>query len=166
MKAEFRRVGVAEAPAFRALRLEALRDYPADFGSDYETVLTRPLSFFVSQLADNRVMGAYVGGELVGIVGLQFSENVKERHRAYVWGVYAKGRGVARGLLAAALEVAFGLVSQVELNVRVGNVAAEALYRGAGFVACGGIPGVHWVDGVLYDDRIMMLDRDGWDQNK
>lgn len=159
---EYRRVGIAEAPAFRALRLVALRDHPADFGSDYATMAARPLSVFVEQLADSHVMGAYVDGVLAGIAGVQFHGNVKERHRGYIWGVYAKGRGVARGMLVAALTVAFARVSQVELGVRVGNEAAEALYRGLGFVACGGLPGVHLVEGVLYDDRAMVLDRAGW----
>ena len=60
----------------------------------------------------------------------------------------------------AALAVAFERVRQVELNVRVGNAAAERLYRGAGFEACGGIPGIHCVDGVLYDDTLMVLTRE------
>ncbi len=163
---EVRRVRIGEAPAFRALRLQALRDHPADFGSDYETTVTRPLAFFVGQLADNVVMGAFEGGELVGIVGLLFNSNVKERHRAYLWGVYVAPSGrrgaVARPLMAEALRVAFGRVEQVELNVRVGNGPAQALYAGLGFVGCGGLPGVHKVDGVLYDDEMMVLGREEW----
>ena len=60
----------------------------------------------------------------------------------------------------AALEVAFGRVRQVELNVRVGNTAAEALYRAVGFEACGGIPGIHCIDGVMYDDTMMVLTKE------
>ena len=156
---DIRRVRVAEAPAFQALRLKALAEYPADFGSDHATAAGRPLSFFVSALIDNHVMGAFDSGALVGIVGIQFLQNIKERHRAYIFGVYARGRGVARPLMLAALREAFTRVTQVELNVRVGNTAAERLYQGLGFVTCGGIPGIHQVDGVLYDDSTMVLTR-------
>jgi ribosomal protein S18 acetylase RimI-like enzyme len=154
-----------EAEAFRALRLEALHDHPADFGSDWESEREQPLAHFAAQLADNHVMGAFVGGELAGLVCLLFYPKLKERHRAYIWGVYVgprgRGRGVAGPLLDAALAVAFERVSQVELNVRVGNTAAERLYLSRGFVACGGIPGIHLVDGVLYDDTLMVLRREG-----
>jgi ribosomal protein S18 acetylase RimI-like enzyme len=155
----FRRVEAGDAAAFRALRLEALRDHPADFGSDWETERELPLAHFAGQLEGNHVMGAFEDGALLGIVGILFHSKVKERHRAYLWGVYVgplgRGRGVAGPLLDAALAVAFGRVMQVELNVRTGNAPAEALYRSRGFVACGGIPGIHLVDGVLYDDTMM-----------
>lgn len=161
-----RRVGAGEAPAFRTLRLTALRDHPADFGSDHASEARLPLSHFVEQLLDNHVIGAYADGGLAGIMCLLFHAKAKESHRAYLWGVYAspriRGAGAARRLLDATLVAAFARVEQVELGVRPDNAAAVALYRSRGFIACGGTPAVHQVDGVDHADLAMVLSRPGW----
>jgi ribosomal protein S18 acetylase RimI-like enzyme len=165
-----RRVGLAEAPAFRSLRLVALRDHPADFGSDAASEASLPLSHFVGQLADNHVMGAYVEGRLAGIMALLFHTKAKERHRAYLWGVYvsphARGRSVAPGLLDATLDAAFAVAEQVELGVRADNRAAAGLYRSRGFVPCGGLPAIHRVDGTDHDDTMMVLTRAGYQASR
>jgi len=64
-------------------------------------------------------------------------------------------RGLGRRLLAAALDAARGRFEQVDLDVYGGNAAAQALYRGAGFVEQGRRRGGRKVDGV-YDDVIIM----------
>ena len=161
---EIRRLGLGDAPGFRALRLRALRDHPADFGADFVEEGGRNLGHFVGQLADNHVMGAWVGGALVGIVAIEFKSKAKERHRGFLWGVYVspegRGRGVAPALLDAALAVAFARVEQVELGVRVGNERAEGLYGSRGFVRYGVEPGTYRVAGVSYDSALMVARRE------
>lgn len=158
---EIRRVSLAEAPAFRALRLEALRDHPADFGSDFGEESVLPLSHFVGQLADSHVVGAFLDGQLVGIIGLEFLRKPKERHRVFLWGVYVRpegrGRGVAAPLLDAALAVAFTRGTQVHLGVRVGNTVAERLYLSRGFRRYGVEPNAGQIDGTPHDDALMVL---------
>ena len=160
---EIRRVTLAEAPAFRALRLEALRDHPADFGSDFGEESARPLSHFVAQLAQNTVIGAFLDGRLIGIVALEFLRKPKERHRVFLWGVYVRpegrGRGVAAPLLDAALAVAFARGKQVHLGVRVGNAAAERLYLSRGFQRYGIEPNTGEIDGVSHSDALMVAFR-------
>jgi ribosomal protein S18 acetylase RimI-like enzyme len=157
---EIRRLTAADAQAFRAVRLEALAAHPADFGSDAATERTRPLSHFVVQLLDNHVMGAFVDGEPMGIMALEFRGQAKTRHRAFLWGVYvrpgARGQGVAPALLDATLAVAFAGAEQVELGVRIGNAAAERLYASRGFVRYGVEHACHRVDGVDHDDALMV----------
>lgn len=155
---EIRQLTPGDAPAFRALRLRALREHPADFGSDFAEESRKPLSHFVCQIADNHIMGAFDGGALVGIIALEFKSKVKEAHRAFLWGVYVapEGRGkVAGPLLDAALAVALARVRQVELGVRAGNARAEALYRSRGFVEYGREPETYVVDGVAWDSLLM-----------
>ncbi len=145
---EIRRLGLGDAPAFRAIRLRALRDHPADFGSDFREEAGKPLSHFVGQIADNHIMGAWEGRALVGIIALEFKSKAKERHRAFLWGVYVAPDGRGRG-------VALGRVEQVELGVRAGNGAAEALYRSRGFVEYGREPATYVVEGVAWDSLLM-----------
>jgi len=42
-----------DAPAYRELRLEALRNHPEAFSSDYETALAKPMSFWTQRLRFN-----------------------------------------------------------------------------------------------------------------
>lgn len=154
-----RRLTAADAPAFRALRLEALRAYPADFGSDAAEQETLPLAHFIAQLLDNHVMGAFADGRLAGIMALEFRAAPKTRHRAFLWGVYVPARGLAGPLLDATLAVAFARAEQVELGVRIGNPAAERLYASRGFVRYGIEPRSHRVDGMDHDDALMAARR-------
>ncbi len=156
---QIRRLTAADAPAFRALRLEALRRHPADFGSDHAGQAGLPLAHFVAQLLDNHVMGAFVDGGLAGIMALEFRTAAKTRHRAFLWGVYVPVRGIATALLDATLAAAFARAEQVELGVRIGNPAAEKLYASRGFVRYGIEPRSHRVDGVDHDDALMVAFR-------
>ncbi len=158
-----RRLTLADAPEFRTLRLRALHDHPADFGSDHASEAAKPLSHFITQLADNHVMGAFLDGTLAGIIALEFKTKPKEAHRAFLWGVYvapqARGRGVAAPLLDAAIAVAIARATQVELGVRAGNTPAEALYRSRGFTEYGREPNTYIVDGAPCDSLLMVRHR-------
>jgi ribosomal protein S18 acetylase RimI-like enzyme len=66
-----------------------------------------------------------------------------------------RGHGIGRRLLEAALAAAAGRFEQIDLDVYASNVAAQALYRSAGFVEQGRKRGGRKVDGV-YDDVIIM----------
>jgi RimJ/RimL family protein N-acetyltransferase len=156
---EIRRLTAADAPAFRALRLEALQAYPADFGSEFEEQARLPVAYFVAQLLDNHVMGAFAEGQLMGIMALEFRSAAKTRHRAFLWGVYVRTRGVAPALLDATLAVGFEAAEQIELGVRVGNPAAERLYASRGFVRYGIEPRSHRVGRVDHDDALMVAYR-------
>ena len=157
---EIRRLTAADAPAFRAIRLEALAAHPADFGSDHADEAARPLAHFVAQLLDNHVLGLFRDGALAGIAAIEFHAKAKERHRAFLWGVYvrpaARGTGAAEALLRAAMEAAFARAVQIELGVRAGNAAAEGLYRRLGFTRYGVQPRINCVDGVFHDEALMV----------
>ena len=157
---QVRRLTLAEAPAFRALRLDALRDHPADFGSTHATEAMLPLAHFVGQLADNHVLGVFLDGVLTGVAAIGFRAKAKEAHRADLWGVYVapggQGRGAAQARVDAALAVGFARAEQIELSVRVGNARALALYRSRGFVATGTELRSYRVDGRDYDNTLMV----------
>src|SRR5689334_15302028 len=95
-----------DAEAFRAIRLEAMRDSPAAFTADYDINLQRPLSHFVAQINnrnDNFIIGAFDVDTLVAIGGFFRSDGPKLRHKGNVWSMYVtprmRGTGLGRKVL-------------------------------------------------------------------
>ena len=143
-----RRLTPEDAPAYRELRLRALREHPDAFTSDWEEASARPPEESWQRLASVWVSfwGAFdEGGSLAGMVGLECASRAKQRHKGTVVAMYvsreASGRGLGRDLLQALLVHAatIGLTDLV-LTVTEGNSTAIRLYREAGFAAFGTEP--------------------------
>ncbi len=87
--------------------------------------------------------GHFAGEHLVGTVALEFSAKPKTKHKALVIGMYvmpaARGRGVARALLQAAIQfcITRGDICAVQLEVTQGNAPALTLYESLGFKTYG-----------------------------
>ena len=150
-----RRLTPDDAPAYRELRLRALREHPQAFTSDWEEASTRPPAESRQRLASVSVTfwGAFdEGGALAGMVGLECASRAKERHKGTVVAMYvsreAAGRGLGRELLQALMvhAAAIGLTDLV-LTVTEGNSSAIRLYREAGFAAFGTEPRAIVVEG-------------------
>ena len=102
------------------------------------------------------------GDPLAGMAGLSFETRIKRRHVAHLWGVFVRpeqrGSGLARALVAAAIEKARGRVDHLRLAVDAANGPAVGLYRSLGFVAYGLEPAGLRTEGVDSDDLLMTLD--------
>lgn len=144
----------ADAAAYRAVRLEALRLHPEAFGSspeDEERLTEEDWARRIPEAPPDAVFGAFLaatgsGGSqplLVGMVAFQARRKAKERHKGGLSGLYVRpghrGRGIAAALLGRALEHARheAGVEVVQLAVVTGNATARALYLAAGFVPYG-----------------------------
>jgi len=149
---------------FRELRLEALRNNPASFGSDYDTVKTNPLQFWISRLyagsEDGTLYFAVHGEDLIGMCGIQLGTSPKTRHSATIWGVYVKpqwqGLHIARSLIENCIE--WGKHHGVEvtkLAVVADNAGAIRCYEGCGFTVYGRDPIAICHAGVYYDELLM-----------
>ena len=161
-----RRLAPSDAPAFQALRLAALRESPSSFSSSYEEECDTPLSVIEARFAPDsgrNVFGAFDGDELLGILGVGREEQLKVRHKASIRAMYVasahRGRGVARRLLDTVIAFAASMdgVRHVTLSVTAGNAAAISLYESIGFTTYGCEPGALVVDGIAYDDQLMIL---------
>jgi ribosomal protein S18 acetylase RimI-like enzyme len=156
-----RRLGAADAAAYRALRLAGLAESPEAFGSDVATESAAPVETFAERLAGGYVAGAFADGQLVAVAGFRPLEREKTRHRGDLWGVYvapeARGAGLGRRVVEYALAHARGRVEQVHLAVTAGNAAAVALYEHLGFVRYGTEPRALRVNGRDLDEHLMVL---------
>lgn len=138
-----------DGAAYRDLRLRALREHPDAFTSSLEEERARALSWSLKRLESDPArphdffLGAFVQGQLAGMVGLQGRYRAKERHNATVVGMYAAPEHAGLRLGSALLDdllvraLALPELLQLDLTVTAGNARAEALYRRRGFVEFG-----------------------------
>ncbi len=164
-----RRLAPADAPAYRVLRLRALRAHPEAFTSSFEDESAKPLDWSEQRLAASTqrphdvFLGAFQGDTLVGMVGLQCRYRPKERHNATVAGMYvaqdAAGQGTGRALMRALLLHATACegLEQLDLTVTAGNGRAQALYAHCGFTVFGILQRAIKLHGQYHDKVHMAL---------
>jgi ribosomal protein S18 acetylase RimI-like enzyme len=162
-----------DAAAFRALRFDALRQYPASFAtsvSEWSILTIGEVADMLAGQNDKLVFGAFGRVEeeksaLVGSVGFLRQARDKYRHKASVWGMYVQtewqGRGIARMLLEQLISHARSQsgLEQILLTVTEGNQAARTLYERLGFRTYGVEPrAIDPGDGHRLDEVLMVLD--------
>lgn len=154
----------ADLPAYRFVRLEALRHHPEAFLSAYEDEAAEPLDTYKRMIAapPSATFGCFVNDTLVGIAGLIVSPRLKLRHKGTIVGVYLRpahrSHGLARELMEAVIDEArrVGVISLL-LDVTVGNEAAQRLYRGLGFQPYGVEERALRIGDDYFDEEMMEL---------
>ena len=162
---EIRRLAPDDAPAYRALRMRALWEFPEAFTSSWEEDEKQPMEVWEVRLAGEHSVfwGAFDDGQLCAMVGLERERRAKNRHKATVVGMYVSqeyfGTGMGRALfdelLAGAREMG---VEMLVLTVTEGNAVATNFYEAAGFHSFGIEPRAIQVDGHYYGKNHMVLD--------
>jgi GNAT superfamily N-acetyltransferase len=88
---------------------------------------------------ESAVFGAFIGGSMVGMVGILWKTGEKERHKALLWGMYviqARRRcGAGAMLLRTAIQhgKSWAGVDQIHLAVTEVSQDARRLYERHGF---------------------------------
>ena len=95
-----RSLGANDAEAYRALMLEAYGAYPQAFTSSVAERAMMPLSWWQKRLDNplDRLLGAFDGGALAGIVGLAFEPREKARNKVTLFGMYVNQAYQHKGL--------------------------------------------------------------------
>lgn len=160
-----RRLLPDDAPAYRALMLEAYRDHPDAYTSSLGERAAQPADWWAWRLLPGdrvaqRVFGAFDGSALVGTAGWQRGDRVKIAHRAELFGMAvaagARGRGIGRQVVEALLADARAAgLSTMVLTVTDGNGPAERLYARCGFRRIGVEPMAVRVDDVWHAKATM-----------
>jgi len=155
----------ADAEAQHALRRRALLDTPMAFSSSPEDDRLRDLAVvrrLLEPSADQASLGAFLDGALVGMAAVVREGRAKTRHKANLFGMFvapeARGHKLGRGLLDLAIATARGWgVEALLLGVNSDALAAQSLYKSAGFVAWGVEPSAMRHDGRTVDTIHMVL---------
>jgi ribosomal protein S18 acetylase RimI-like enzyme len=151
----------AAAAAFQALRLEALACHPAAFAAARHEEADLTLAEVALRLDRGAVFGAFAGGALAGSAGLAVPARAKKSHKGELWGVYvreaARGQGLGRRLVEAAIAHARGRLEQLHATVTTGNHAARQLYRCLGFQTYGLEPRGLKLGASYFDQELLVL---------
>ncbi len=164
--AEIRPIRAADAAAWRALRLQALKQDPVSFAASYEeAAATDPEAFARSIPAEGGpdvLFGLYVDGALEGAAGFAVQGGLKRCHKGLLWGVYVRpawrGRGFGKALVERVIDHARGQVALLQASVTADNNTARFTYLALGFQSYGVEPAALRVDGVDYDEDLLWLD--------
>lgn len=162
---EVRRLDAHDAPDYRAVRIRALWEFPEAFTSSYQEDEKQPLEVWEARLArDNTLFwGAFDGGNLCGLVGLERETRAKNAHKGAVVGMYVSqeyfGTGMGKLLIDALIAEARRIgVELLVLTVTEGNTVATNFYGAVGFRSFGIEPRAIKVDDRYYGKNHMYLD--------
>jgi RimJ/RimL family protein N-acetyltransferase len=162
MTLTLRRLTPADAPALRALRIEAFTLHPREFRSSPEDEAAQPLAALEAQLARDLFLGLFDGEALAGAGALVIEPRLKLAHKGWIGGMYVReghrGKGDAERLLRALLAKAEGKVEVIYLTVSAGNGPALRLYERLGFkVWATEARALRLPDGSYVDEHSMAL---------
>lgn len=147
---EVRRLEAADAPAYRALMLQAYDQEPDAFTSTASERAALSMDWWVDRIGHGdglgRAFGAFDADRLVGTVAVEPLRPLKTRHKAHVVGMYVapdcRALGTGRRLVQALLDhvQAYPAIQLLTLTVTEGNAGAIRLYESLGFRAFGTEP--------------------------
>ena len=144
-----RRLQADDAPAYRALMLDAYARHPDAFTSSAAERSALPLSWWQARLdtdplTKEAVFGAFTDeGVLSGAVGLSYETREKARHKAQLFGMVVLAQQRSQGFGAALVQAVLAearsraWIRLVQLTVTEGNESARRLYERHGFVPFG-----------------------------
>jgi ribosomal protein S18 acetylase RimI-like enzyme len=126
---------------YQSLRLEALKNEPAAFGSSYEEEVT--LAKEVWQKRIGNALFAVVKDKPVGMVVFVFSDRIKTKHIANIYGMYVNKAFRNQGIGSQLLSIATANIKEnngilkIKLSVNPAQKSAIKLYNKFGFTSIG-----------------------------
>jgi GNAT superfamily N-acetyltransferase len=151
----------ADAAAYRALRLDALKRHPCAFRASFDEEAGQSLEELAARLEADAVFGAYCDGALCGLAGLEIPQARNKRHKGTLFGVYVcpdrRRAGLGTALVSRVIEHARTRVDQLHAAVVITAAPARALYRKLGFLPYGLEPRALKVGKEYFDQELLVL---------
>ena len=134
MTARITRLAESDWRAFAVVRLRALVDSLGERDPQYQKEIGFTAAQWRRRLRDHAQFAAVAGDRVVGLIAAQ-QENSDSVYLYSLWlDPAARGQGLARSLVATAVDWARDQrVRTITLRVASGNAAARAVYESLGF---------------------------------
>lgn len=146
---------------WKDIRLEALKLHPEAYGTSYEEELVCSDEYFMQNLINTDIFGAFSRNQLVGIAGFALNQHKKLKHKGILFTLYItehyRGQGIANQLLETIIHHAQERVLQLHCGVNTTNQQAIQLYQKHGFQIFGTEPRALKVNGTFCDSHLMVL---------
>ncbi|MXV18199.1 GNAT family N-acetyltransferase [Deinococcus xianganensis] len=164
---QVRRLTPEDAPAYRAARLAALQADPAAFlttAKEFAALGEDALAARLAPDAAGVTLGAFVNGQLLGLLTLVRETAPPLAHRVNVYGVSvapgARGQGLGAALVQAGVTLARSWVGVTSLHLAVmdSQDAARRLYERCGFRVWGTQPDAVRRDGRVHAEHWLVLE--------
>ncbi|WP_208347245.1 GNAT family N-acetyltransferase [Pseudaestuariivita rosea] len=151
--------------AWRAFRIEALRERPDAFLTTLEQEQARSDQDVLAKLNSDALHGAFDGDVLAGALSIDRMQGDSFHHRAWIHALYVRpayqGSGLAQTLMTYAVDHAKTLgILQLELYVAADNARAVRFYEKQGFTQQGRLARAVYRNSIFEDDLhyIRLLD--------
>ena len=136
MSARVARLTESEWRVFAVVRLRALTDALGEDDPQYQREVAFTAAQWRRRLRDHAQFAAWIGNRPVGLIGAQ----QETQDCVYLYSLWldpeARGQGLARPLVAAAVDWARDRRARtVTLRVAAGNALARGVYESLGFTA-------------------------------
>ena len=156
-----------DAPTYKKLRLQALKNNPMAFVSTFEVEQKKPLSSFIYEISASMeppiwgYYGIFSNQELIGFCQISKSFAAKQAHIAYLYNLYInpvyRGNGLANKLLTEMLKkIKSQHIERVFITYLARNRCVRGFYDHLGFKQCGIKPKAI-KQGDEYDDEVGMV---------
>ena len=163
---EVRIIKSCDLSEYKRIRLEGLKVDPESFGSSFEEESIKSDDFFIDRITQsncNFVVGAFDKEILVATAGFYRENSPKLFHKGFLVGVYVnetyRGRALGKRLVEFVISEVRKLrdISKIQLRVISSNKIAEKLYLSCGFCKEGFENDAIRVNGISYDEKLMVL---------
>lgn len=158
---EVRELTAKDLSLWKEIRLKALKECPEAYGASYEEQRDFDDEFFLKQIQETNLFGAFDGSQLIGTIGLSIHDSEKTKHKGSIYAVYVhpnyRSNGIGDTLLKHVIGYAKAFLLQLNLSCAVQNQAAYSLYEKHGFELIGTEPLSLKVGDTIYDEHLMVL---------
>ena len=161
---KIRKIERTDAQEFQRLRLFALQTNSTSFGSSFEEEIKKTLEQFenfIEPSSERVFWGAFENDKLYGMVGLGREDGVKTEHKGFIRSMFVdpsvRNRGVASGLIGAAISYSESAIKLEHLTLAVTSTNVEAinLYKKFGFIEYGIEPNALKIEGKYFAEVLM-----------